>query len=1046
MTGTLNHKTKLIDSKDHFFDYFLAREEVPKDDPYGSLWMETQEPVKIKKRRRSNIVLDLPIPVSVVEDDFIPDTDNGSDASRQCSAKCGGESCLENDNAKKIWVDRGTVYTDSHRSRSGEQKDILNVRITDSMITTQHNTENSCIIADSAEKAGFKTDIVSEVNQTDSQQFTESATDLKKEETQVRESNTDSTPPYDIKTMTPQSMSPEYPLSPSDVEYFGTHDASFTFLPQSKLSDRSYVDKVNVTNENETTDRLMVRRIAEESNKLELSNNSLEVSVSDKENTVLSSSDKENTVIENKSDDHIDEGRSSESSGFLSLCKTFAGKVVDMVKTSPSYLTNILQDRKDKNSDSPVNDVLAKTVLSPGDSNDKSLSEIKLDLGSELNKNIVEAVQSPKQVIQVYSVTEITKGNQKAENSGRDDHEKADKETEKRNDDIHIIKEVTTEKIKDDCNIIKEVTMKETKPMKSVADKAKSKRRKSSSKIFFDTFNAVSKELNKVSNSKFEMKGEISNSNSERIDDKQADEIDGFSECKSITSVSNGVELKVNQDETALSVQGEEINIEKKNFEHVKTSNIETYGSCNTVDIKKKDNDTSKCFLQEKTNLLKKRRKRRSTDIDILSNDSHLKEKHKKDENSNNSARKAKELNLKGSSVSQASFTQIKKVEQAREIELETDESSESVTADETHHSSSGTSNISRVPSLDTNNTVDIADSTSSVLEGISKLDLDLTLPMPSVAEKHMEKNKKDRRRRRSNNFYFSSIYEENEGNQTEKSASQSTSSSVDKTNAEIQESKILEAHVLDSRIHTVTEEISQVEITDKRRKEKCVKEDVNRVPDIEKVAEIELKNSESVAIEREAPNDSVIDSRDSGVSISQSVNVMAETVEDVAPRRRRRRSADAAILKIQMHALDQDISPVPEQAAASPGPSSQKGRKRKKAEEIPLEDIYRNKNYVKPQDKTWETIFESPKADQLFSKRKLHTCFNFEENTYYKPSQDKVKKRQKRAIKNGWDPKKRKRQAISEDTFQVKIGNIFADLDGEENSISEKIKDTISY
>ena len=989
--------------------------------------METQEPVKIKKRRRSNIVLDLPIPVSVVEDDFIPNTDNGSDASRQCSAEREGENHLENDNARKMWDDPGTVDTDSHRSRSGEQKDKLNVRITD--------TKNSGIIADSAEKAGFKTDIVSKVNQTDSQQFAESATDLKKEEAQVRESNTDSTPPYDIKTMTPQSMSPEYPLSPSDVEYLGTHDASFTFLPQSKLSDRSYVDEVNVTNENETTERLMVRHIAEESNtgKLESSNNSLEVSVSDKEDTVLSSSDKENTVIENKSDDHIDEGRSSESPGFLSLCKTFAGKVVDMVKTSPSYLTNILQDRKDKNSDSPVNDVLAKTVLSPGGSNDKSLSEIKLDLGSELNKNIVEAVQSPKQVIQVYSVTEITKGNQKAENSERDCHEKADKETEKSNDD---------------SNIVKDVTVKETKPMKSVADKAKSKRRKSS-KIFFDTFNAVSKELNKVSNSKSEMKGEISNTKSESIDDKQADEIDGFSECMSITSVSNGVELKVSQDETALSVQGEEIIIEKKNtnnFEHVKTNTKETNGSCNNVGIQKKDNDTSKCFLQEKTNSLKKNRKRRSTDIHILNNDPHLKEKHKKDENSNNSARKGKEFKLKGSSVSQASFTQIKKVEQGREIELETHESSESVTADETSHSSSGTSNISRVPSLEMNNTVDIADSTSSVLEGISKLDLDLTLPMPSVSEKHMEKNKKDRRRRRSNNFYFSSIYVDNEGKQTEKSECPSASSSVDKTNAEIQESKILEAHVLDSRIHTVTEEISQVEITDKSKKEKCVKEDVNRRPDIEQVAEIELKNSECVAIEKETPNDSVIESKDTGVSNSQSVNVMAEIVEDVAPRRRRRRSADAAILKIQMHALDQDISPVPEQAAASPGPSSQKGRKRKKAEEIPLEDIYRNKNYVKPQDKTWETIFESPKADQLFSKRKLHTCFNFEENTYYKPSQDKVKKRQKRAIKNGWDPKKRKRQAISEDTFQVKIGNIFADLDGEENSISEKIKDTISY
>ena len=1005
--------------------------------------METREPVKIKKRRRSNFILDLPMPVSMAEDNYIHvhGADNGNDTDRQISVHQSEEVTLQDDNAKKLCNESCAVNAFSDKTGLGDQKEEFNVRLTedsilmkqdtlskesignngDSLVTALFpacETGKSGITADSSEHADIKT-ANTELNQIQSQQVTESDSCEKKEEAQITQNNAEGTPPDDIQLTTPQSMSPDYPVSPSDIEYLGNHDDSYiSFLQPNKISDRPVVDEVYSANNDETTETQVVTQVAEESDTLDASRNSLEVPLSDREDTVLSLSDKENTVIENKSDDQIDEGRPSESPGFLSLCKTFAGKVVDMVKTSPSYLSNILQAN---NNESPqINDVLAKTVLSPEVSNNKSFSEIKLALEKELNKSIEKSVQSPKQVVQVYSVTEITKSNQKCEND-----DKAGKESVEN---------------KDDNNIEKEAAVKVTKPMKTMACKAKTKRRKSSSKMFFDTFNAVSNELNKVSNSK-----------SESTCDKQADEIDGFSEsCMSCIPTTDGTESKISQEVAAPALQDGEINIEIQNsdiFVHTETNKMVVNVSS---DVEIRNKDSSKKLLHEKTNrssnALKKPRKRRSTDIQLLDDDNHTKEKHKKDENSNNSASKRKQLSTKDNSASQSSFTEIKEVEQAQEAESERPETFGSGSQGEISDSDSKANTGSELSSLDMNNVADITDSTSSVLEGISKLDLELTIPLPGESGKHLDKNKRDRRRRRSNNFYFSSIYNETEEQQMDKTECPSTG--ADKPNAEVQDSISLEAKVLDCSIHTVTEEISQVEITDKSKTAKSVKACVHRLPDIEELAELEPNNEETVVTQNKSSNvnDRGTKITDKEVNNSQSLNFTAETVEDIAPRRQRRRSADAAILKIQMHAFESDMSPVAEQAAASPGPSSQKGRKRKKAVEIPIEDIYRNKNYVKPPEKTWETIFESPKTDQLFSKRKAHTCFNFEDNTFYNPAQDKVKKRQKRAIKNGWDPKKRKRKAISEDAFQVKIGNIFAELDEEVNSISDKIKDTIRY
>jgi hypothetical protein len=69
---------------------------------------------------------------------------------------------------------------------------------------------------------------------------------------------------------------------------------------------------------------------------------------------------------------------------------------------------------------------------------------------------------------------------------------------------------------------------------------------------------------------------------------------------------------------------------------------------------------------------------------------------------------------------------------------------------------------------------------------------------------------------------------------------------------------------------------------------------------------------------------------------------------------------------------------------------------------EVPqeLQDLYKNKNYKAPPEKTWETIFEVPSKGKATSKQKLKRYLQFEDNV---PAA-KLRRRLKRAAQNGWD------------------------------------------
>ena len=64
------------------------------------------------------------------------------------------------------------------------------------------------------------------------------------------------------------------------------------------------------------------------------------------------------------------------------------------------------------------------------------------------------------------------------------------------------------------------------------------------------------------------------------------------------------------------------------------------------------------------------------------------------------------------------------------------------------------------------------------------------------------------------------------------------------------------------------------------------------------------------------------------------------------------------------------------------------------------LEHLYHNKNYRKPANKTWETIFELPSRGKLTSKQKQKRYLQFEDHV----PMSKLKRRWNKAIKNGWN------------------------------------------
>lgn len=100
--------------------------------------------------------------------------------------------------------------------------------------------------------------------------------------------------------------------------------------------------------------------------------------------------------------------------------------------------------------------------------------------------------------------------------------------------------------------------------------------------------------------------------------------------------------------------------------------------------------------------------------------------------------------------------------------------------------------------------------------------------------------------------------------------------------------------------------------------------------------------------------------------------------------------------------------------------------RKKKTESEDDINKIYTVKNYVPPPVKALETISESPTLAK--QARKLKRLIEF--GSLYHIPPIKQKKRQQKAVKRGWDPRKFRKSKIPDDVAQLKLQSVWEDLD----------------
>ncbi|OWF42678.1 dentin sialophosphoprotein-like [Mizuhopecten yessoensis] len=106
--------------------------------------------------------------------------------------------------------------------------------------------------------------------------------------------------------------------------------------------------------------------------------------------------------------------------------------------------------------------------------------------------------------------------------------------------------------------------------------------------------------------------------------------------------------------------------------------------------------------------------------------------------------------------------------------------------------------------------------------------------------------------------------------------------------------------------------------------------------------------------------------------------------------------------------------------------------RKRKLTKNEPsVEDIYKNKNFKRPAPKIWETIYETPAEEQLFSKKRFRRAIMFDEGLIVPPA--KTKMRLRKAVKNGMDPRQRRRKMLSDLAVKKKLAKMEAVLEDDD-------------
>ncbi|CAH1801675.1 unnamed protein product [Owenia fusiformis] len=105
----------------------------------------------------------------------------------------------------------------------------------------------------------------------------------------------------------------------------------------------------------------------------------------------------------------------------------------------------------------------------------------------------------------------------------------------------------------------------------------------------------------------------------------------------------------------------------------------------------------------------------------------------------------------------------------------------------------------------------------------------------------------------------------------------------------------------------------------------------------------------------------------------------------------------------------------------------SRSPKKKRKKEDVSIEDIYKNKNYVAPAEKPWETIYETPHHNDVMTKKKFKRTMIFEDYSI-----GRLKKRRQKAMKNGWKPPRmgKKKTELLEKTLDKKLASLEEEIE----------------
>lgn len=1152
--NVLDEGTELVSSEATQPDGIENQQEM-----YGSMWWESQEPVVKKRRRRSGIVGGMvPQTIKPVLEEPLHDKNNLSENFSNVPEVLND---IPSNFERPEFKDLETNLTCSNELQFKTIKsDLLKVKDTQDLSGSFHGFKNTAVVK-------LKSSEEMEVwEESESSLEKKSANFELSEFGKCAEGNANANTSHNTSDISntstgncsmtndsPASMSPDFPISPNTAIYEDLHDDSFVGTSKDSRSTKN----VGKTESADTPERVecSVTQVSPGTDQVS------DLSHSDKENSITT----ENTTL-NTTPFVKDETGEKVSPGFMSMCKAFAGKVVNFVRTSPSFLTGSLIDsacaspplqkntKLNQESATPPTQEVPLVKLGTRFSTQKNTSETtenmdiynewdsnketenKVQNGHSNSENLLSETKSTNQVtcmlgsakkkkdrksfIDTFNaVSEELKKDRQKSSSTADEVEPAEDEMfssdisdVKKQDRQESGKEILSQAVMNDklgihSDQVEDYLLSEKLTDESISDKSqtmhsvnnddtigvsdvdKNKGITNNSPMDFDK-SAYSEHLEK------DLMG-IRAVCTESMSDKSAhtnlnDNINSANEKTEILfrNVTNtfGVDDTTVNKTVVNSIIGIEEGKELQGGKVTCTAEEPVIGTIDTNDSgSKQGNADVSCqniLVKQKT----KRQKRRAL---VVQNNDHTDilfvSTSKKDVNISESEKLVEKKQILSFDVNMAveqgglllkeqkgldsidgarlsgrleSDVQDEGEEKKSEEKLEkvsenTDSSKNKIRKN--RRKSFGFQNVGvNVENIETDcyvkkskferaRTIDEVDGTNEEEFRLEKRVAELDLGQAS-AKTESENGRK------FENLEGSEKYVENKAalgiNERRKRGRPRKSSIVNdilkkgmpsgNITEKIQEEDENKNGNENQNMFDLTNEISQVQISgqkpDMMSPETISVESLVLPEDL--ISDQEQKDEPKRKRRRSAD---VASLRLQMMDIDQSPS-SSESPKTKQEKPRRRKSADAGTLKIQFGDDSETSDLIKDCAQNNKGMTGTKiGRKRKHAEESfdELEKIYKNKNFVKPEEKKpWQTVLESPSNSvEVFGKKRLQRHIEFE-----RPTQMKLRRRLQKAVKNGWDPKKRKRSELEDDYVQMKLESLWSELDQVDDSDPESL------